>query len=468
MKYNELIIDKILDLAIRGELIANDVSLEPVNINNISYSPYSIPNNWKWVKMEQIVDYQNGYAYNSGDMSKNGNGVPVIKSANIGSKKVVIDAKTDYVENPTERMLKSSIHKGDILMVLSSQSSNVQPLGVSALYEKEEIALLNQRVLKIIPDNNYVVNKYLLYCINSKWFHEKLSNKAAGLAQANLKLEHVLQMEVPLPPIIEQNKIASCIDRLLSLVEEKMKNDELKDTYKKLLKEKILDQAIHGSLCNNISTEENATKLKEKFKNTKEELEKNKTILKKPKLDDKDILIPFEIPTGWFWSYLSNVSIIQEGAGIRKHQYTDDGIQLFSVTNILDGAIDLNKKKLYVSEEEWKEKYKHLTLNYGDIVTACSGGSWGKVAIYDQEDTVMLNTSTLRLRFFNDLCNNSYLYYVAQSKYFKNKLADQLVGIQPNLGYKHYSTIPIPIPNVEEQDYIVEKIEKLFSIIDEL
>lgn len=164
---------------------------------------------------------------------------------------------------------------------------------------------------------------------------------------------------------------------------------------------------------------------------------------------------------------MSDVSIIQEGAGIRKHQYTKEGIQLLCVTNILDGLIDLSKKVLYVSDKEYKEKYQHLTPQRGDIVTACSGGSWGKIAIFDCKDLVMLNTSTLRLRFFNDLANNKYLYHLAQSKFFKDQLACQLVGIQPNFGYAHYSRICFPLPPLAEQKRIVAKIEELLPKVEE-
>ena len=234
------------------------------------------------------------------------------------------------------------------------------------------------------------------------------------------------------------------------------------------LRQSILNDAIKGQLTVQNNDDYSSKELVAHLLETRKELVEKKEILKKPFLKNEDIEPPFAIPDNWSWSLLSNVSIIQEGAGIRKHQYTSSGTQLFSVTNILDGSIDLDKKKLYVNTDEFKEKYSHLKLNKGDIVTACSGGSWGKVAIYDKDDIVMLNTSTLRLRFFQDLANNKYLYYVIKSEYFKNCLANQLTGIQPNFGYAHYSTIPIPIPPIEEQERIVEKLDILMEKLDNL
>ncbi|MBQ2167127.1 MAG: hypothetical protein II447_10150, partial [Bacteroidaceae bacterium] len=171
------------------------------------------------------------------------------------------------------------------------------------------------------------------------------------------------------------------------------------------LKNAILQEAITGRLVPQDPNDEPASALLERIREEKKRLVKEGKVYKK-----KDTIAyfevdnyPFEIPNNWIWAKLSEVSIIQEGAGIMKYQYTNGGTQLLCVTNILDGAIDLSKKRLYISEAEYKEKYLHLTPHKGDIVTACSGGSWGKVAIYNDDDAVMLNTSTLRLRFFSDL-----------------------------------------------------------------
>ena len=177
--------------------------------------------------------------------------------------------------------------------------------------------------------------------------------------------------------------------------------------------------------------------------------------------------IPFEIPHTWEWARLSNVSIIQEGPGIRSFQYKPDGVQLLTVTNILEGYVDLQKSRKYISEIEYNEKYSHFQVNIGDIVCACSGGSWGKSAIYGIPDyKIILNTSTLRLRFFDDLADNGYLYMMTKTFLFKKQLSDQLSGMQPNFGYAHYSKILIPIPPLNEQKRIAKRIKEIQPLID--
>jgi type I restriction enzyme S subunit len=198
--------------------------------------------------------------------------------------------------------------------------------------------------------------------------------------------------------------------------------------------------------------------------------ERAKLIASKIILDKKDnhvypiAVVPFKIPSHWFWCNLSDIALIQEGPGIRKHQYATSGIQFLTVTNILEGSVDLEKSKKYISKEQY-ENYTHFTINKGDIVTACSGGSWGKSAIYDLDDKLILNTSTLRLRFYNDLGDNRYLYYLTKTNYFKDSLSSYVTGQQPNYGYSHYSKIPIPLPPLLEQQRIAAIIDEAFAAI---
>ncbi len=211
--------------------------------------------------------------------------------------------------------------------------------------------------------------------------------------------------------------------------------------------------------------EVSALGLFEELKKEKKRLISSKTILDKKDNHEYPITdVPFKIPSNWVWCYLSDISLIQEGPGIRKHQYSTSGVQFLTVTNILEGSVDLEKSKKYISKEQYKN-YSHFTINNGDIVTACSGGSWGKSAIYDLDEKLILNTSTLRLRFYNDLGDNYYLYYLTKTKYFKDSLSKYITGQQPNYGYSHYSKIPIPLPSLPEQQRIVAILDEAFAAI---
>lgn len=209
-----------------------------------------------------------------------------------------------------------------------------------------------------------------------------------------------------------------------------------------------------------------SVELLQNLQNSKSNLIKQKKILDKKDGHQYPIIKqPFVIPSTWTWCYLSDISIIQEGPGIRKHQYETSGIQFLTVTNILEDNIDLEKSKKYISDDQYKV-YEHFTINKGDIVTACSGGSWGKSAIYDLDDKLILNTSTLRIRFYDDLGDNKYLYYLTKTSHFRGSLSKHLTGQQPNYGYSHYSKILVPLPPLPEQQRIVAILDEAFAAID--
>ena len=135
------------------------------------------------------------------------------------------------------------------------------------------------------------------------------------------------------------------------------------------LKKSILQYAMQGKLVAQDSNDEPASELLKRIKAEKEQLIKDGKILKKKPLNPfTESDEPFDIPESWIWVYLSDVSIIQEGAGIRSYQYRDSGTQLLTVTNILEDGIDLDKSTKFVDTEEYLNKYKHLTPQKGDIV----------------------------------------------------------------------------------------------------
>jgi type I restriction enzyme S subunit len=151
----------------------------------------------------------------------------------------------------------------------------------------------------------------------------------------------------------------------------------------KQLKNSILQWAIQGKLVPQDPNDEPASVLLERIRVEKAKFVKKKKIKKDKnesiiyRGDDNsyyekflatgevkciDEEIPFEIPATWEWVRLSNVSVIQEGPGIRSFQYMPSGIQLLTVTNILEGKVDMKKQTKFISEQEYNDKYTHFTL----------------------------------------------------------------------------------------------------------
>ncbi len=405
------------------------------------------------------------------------NGKAHEKSIDENGKYIVVNSKFISSEGKSFKRTNEQmfpLFKGDIVMVMSDVP-NGKALAKCFIIDQDDTYSLNQRICCI--RSKEFDTKYLYYQLNR---HEHFLAFNNGENQTNLRKDDILACPLIKPSLEEQKRIANELDEIFGKISLAKQNIAKNIENTNDIFQTILIDCLQGKIYN---SEDLANDLLDKLKAAKIDLIKTKAIMDK-KDNNKYPLedIPFDIPKNWDWAYLSDISIIQEGPGIRKHQYKNAGIQFLTVTNILEGSVDLEKSKKYISKTEYSEKYVHFTINKGDIVTACSGGTWGKSAIYDFDEKLMLNTSTLRLRFFKDLGENKYLYYLTKAKYFKHNLSQYSTGQQPNYGYSHYSKIPIPIPPkavqvelskiLEEYEIkignLLSKYESKFEVLTEL
>lgn len=426
--------------------------------------PFEIPESWEWVRLGDISSY-----------------------AQTKKKIRPNDIQNDMWSLDLEDIEKDT---GAILNKVCASERKIS--GDKVIFEKGNIlySKLRPYLLKIlvapddgictpelVPFDTYgeIYNRYIMWVLKAPHINFAVNAVSYGVKMPRVGTETMVNLLVPLPPLEEQHRIVAKIEEILPYIDQYDKAYTKLEIFNKKfpedMKKSILQMAMQGKLVEQRPEEGTADELYEQIVAEKARLIKDEKVQKKKDTQpfyDNDELSEFDIPDSWKWVKLSDVSLIQEGAGIRKWQYRDMGTQILCVTNILEGSIDLDKKKLFISDEEYHEKYEHLTLNIGDIVTACSGGSWGKTAIFDSTSTMMLNTSTLRLRFYGDLANNKYLYYITKSVFFRRQLELQLSGMQPNFGYAHYSRVMFPLPPLEEQKRIVTKIEELLPYCDQL
>ena len=443
--------------------------------------PFEIPDSWEWVRLGSIV-------YNRGQMKPTSDFCYVDIGSIDNKRQRLGDTENIITPDKAPSRAKKIIDVGDIIY------STVRP------YLHNMCIIDRQFSLQPIASTGFatmtcysgLLNKYLFYYLLAPDFDNYANDteNSKGVAYPAINDDRLYKALIPLPPLSEQHRIVAKIEELLPYIERYGKAEEhitaLNTTFPEALKKSILQEAVQGKLVPQNPDDEPASVLLERIRAEKQELikqgkiKKNKNesvIITRDKIpyeiiDGKERCIadevPFELPDSWCWCRLSNVSIIQEGAGIRTYQYRTSGTQILTVTNILEGSVDMKKATKYIATEEYLDKYQHLTLNIGDIVSSCSGASWGKTAIWDYGDTVMLNTSTLRLRFFNDTAYNMYLYWLTKTPLFKNQLIAQLSGMQPNFGYSHYSKVLIPLPPLAEQHRIVAKIEEIMPMIERL
>ena len=172
------------------------------------------------------------------------------------------------------------------------------------------------------------------------------------------------------------------------------------------------------------------------------------------------------------WVKIPDVLFFQEGPGVRNTQYTEQGVKLLNVANLVDGNVDLSTSDRYISEEEAYGKYKHFLCDAGDFIVASSGI---KVEYIDKKmgfiDKTMLplcmNTSTIRFKVLDkSKLNIRYFMYYLKTHHFKDQLAIHITGsAQLNYGPSHLKKMTMPLIELDKQQEIVSTLDKLQSII---
>jgi len=455
--------------------------------------PFEIPQGWEWCRMGELISYQNGYAYTSSELNKEGKGLPVIKSGNLMTYEVVLKANNDYVENPSTKMLASAIKKGDLLMCLSSQSDNPEPLGKTAIYKANNTALLNQRVLKMRPWLEDMLD-YMYYAINSEYFHYTVSHQGGGSAQANLKLGHVLSMLIPLAPLKEEIRIVDKINTIMPLVHQYettfLKQKKLNSELNERLKSAILQEAIQGKLVPQINEEGTAQELLEQIKTEKQKLVKEGK-LKKSTLNDSVIFrcddnkyyekigksvqcideeIPFEIPENWVWVRLDDIcSYIHRG---KSPKYSD--IKKYPVVaqkcNQWSG-FSLEKAK-FIDPQSVSSYSEEQFLKDEDLMWNSTGlGTLGRMAIYDSRfnpyELAVADSHVTVIRPYKHYAMAKYLYFYFSSYTVQSVIEDKSDGStkQKELATKTVKAYLVPLPPFAEQKRIVEKVNQLLQLL---
>lgn len=424
---NELLKKKIISKAIQGKLVNNDSSLKPVEIDEIKEEiPFEIPLNWKWVSFKKGFDLKQGTQI---DLEKQS----MIQTEDKPLQFLrIIDftQKNNDIRFVSKEYSDYWIDETDIAMVR---------YGTPGFVCFGKSGVLANNLFRIIPKKE-MYNKYLYYLLKSDLVQDKIVSHSVALSA--IKFSDIYKLIVPIPPIEEQKRISDTIDELFELIDKKEKNDIEKEKLKSVLKEKILDSAIHGILLRNDD-----------------------------ELNSIDVEIiqesPFDIPCNWKWSCFGKMADKITDGTHSTPKYTTSGIPFLSVKDMSNGKLSFNSCK-YISKEEHDVLYKRCDPKKGDLLIT-KVGTTGVPVIVDVDFEFSLFVSVALLRFNDTKFYNKYLKYVVESRFIQNIIDENTKGMaNKNWVIKKISETPIPVPPLEEQKRIVEKIESLFELIEQL
>lgn len=175
----------------------------------------------------------------------------------------------------------------------------------------------------------------------------------------------------------------------------------------------------------------------------------------------------------WEIKKLDKITFFQEGPGVRKHQYTTNGVKILNVANLFEGQLDLSRSDRFISEEEAYGKYSHFLVDENDLIIACSGIQVDyfhkKMGFVKKEHLPLcMNTSTMRFKVLDEnMLDIQYLAYFLKTDLFKKQIQRLITGsAQLNFGPSHIKKVDILIPPLETQKKIVKILDKAHFLID--
>lgn len=243
------------------------------------------------------------------------------------------------------------------------------------------------------------------------------------------------------------------------------------------LQGKILNLAIRGKLVPQDPNDEPANVLLDKIHSEKEKLIKEKKIKKIKSLPEIfDIEKPFDIPKNWKWVRLGDISnFVGTGMVVPTSQQfdtpTNQMLAYFKMNNIgsWTGKFGVGKWT-YVLKNE---KSKNYILKPGQLLfnTRNSRELVGKTTIVPKgiNKGIIANNNILRIESFGNM-KLDYINYYLISPFSRNTFL-KLTAATTNVAaiyQKQLSQILIPLPPLEEQKRIANKVSQLFDQIDKI
>lgn len=421
--------------------------------------PFDIPENWKWVRLKdictKIVD---------GDHNPPA-GVPekteylMLSAQNINNDGIVNIENARYLSREVfiEEDKRTRLETGDVLLTI------VATLGRSCVY-REEYNVCFQRSVCVI--STLINPDFLKRYLDCEYIQKLIVDNATGAAQPGFYLNKVERICVPLPPIPVQDRIIKRIEAIFEVLDKINNLQEQYTSNKESLKSKLIDAAIQGKLTEQLPEDGTAEELYRIVQEKKNALIKSKRIKKdKSELEVVEENVPFDIPNNWKWVCWGEIVNIVSARRVHQSDWRKEGVPFYRAREIAkladNGFVD---NDLYISEELYDEFSKSGVPSDGDLMVSAVG-TLGKTYVVKESDHFYYKDASV-LCFENYAgVDPYYLRYVMNSNMMKTQIDSNSGGTTVDtLTMVRMIKYILPLPPLNEQHRIVEKLDALLSL----
>ena len=437
--------------------------------------PFDVPQGWEWERWGNIAQTIQ-YGYNAPALEHG-----VIKMVRISDiqENCVLWDNVPYClidENDIDTYL---LKVNDILFARTGGT-----VGKSFLVEEVPEKAIYAGYLIRTRYSSLLNPRYMKSFMESQLYWEQLKNGTIATAQPNCNGKTLAKMLLPIPPTKEQDRIVKKLTQLSSFLDNyglcqdrlNLLNDEIKEQ----LKKSILQEAIQGKLVPQLTEEGTAQDLLEQIKKEKLNLVKGGK-LKKSALatsvifrgdDNKyyeqigekcyDITdeIPFDLPCNWCWCRFSNIASMTIGKTPARGEQTywiNGKYNWVSISDMIDGGL-ISTTKEKVSDLAVKEVFSAPISEKGCLLMSFKL-SIGKTSILDIDAFHNEAIITIRPVIDKEYAMRNYLFKVLPLIANLGESKDAIKG--KTLNSKSLAKLLIPLPPLQEQQRIIEQMNRL-------
>ena len=378
--------------------------------------PFEVPSSWVWTTVGEISQ---SILYGVSESAKSRGTYRLLRITDIQDNTVNWNTVpfTDYEDEKAEAYL---LKDGDILFARTGAT-----VGKSYLVNNLQEKAIYASYLIRVKTNHYVLPEFVKYFFESGFYWEQVLGNSVGIGQPNVNGTILSNLELPIPPIMEQKRIVKELGKWLSIID---KIEESKGQLQKNIswaKSKVLDLAIHGKLVPQDPTDEPATELLKRINPNAEITSDNGHYQK--------------LPEGWCETTLKHVLTIKSGNSINVRNCTQGHYPIYGGNGITGHTDDYN--------------IKESTIVIGRVGYYCG-------SVYLVRGKAWVSDNAFITTIHKDIFYKKYLYYLLQFlnlRKFSNSTA------QPVISGKTIYPIHVLIPPIREQKSIVAKIEEIFA-----
>ena len=403
--------------------------------------PFDVPEGWCWCRLTNVAITELGKTL---DAKKNkGKLYDYLCALNV--KWYSFDFTTlkqiRLEEKEKERYL---VRKGDLLICEGGD------VGRAAIWESEN-PIYYQNALHRVRFYQNINQYFFLHVLNYYKNLGIIDDVSGGVTIKHFTQNSMQKLLFPLPPLAEQERIASSIDNIFTQIGMVDQYKSELQTVLRQTKSKILDLAIHGKLVPQNPDDEPAEELLKRIATSDNRPYK--------KFEDE---APFTIPKSWSWCTLGEICKITSGNTLPKEEEKLKGQYIYIKVgdmNLPENSKEITTSKTFIDNI----KYEKQLIEKHSIVFPKRGG-----ALLTNKKRLVIKSPILmdlNLMALTPIIKDVLPYIFNWFSLIDLGSINNGSNI-PQINNKDINPLLIPLPPLAEQHRIVSKIEELFSYLD--